>query len=225
MSDIADILGLAPKPPTHDDFGLSGEKTKPLPISAGKKVKKPKGMSREVFDLMDKDSMLPPEILTMPVSLGFKSKRVTALQGKWVWEPIVSSARKNNISEMMHWVKAEARLRDYPWTKFNVVHPKIELSDEIYEALPPDSSWTREDTTLLVRLCDEFTLNWSVIRDRIRLSNYHTIEEMKNRYFSVVRASRELGHCSVTNLNKTVESFQFDLEVQRKMDMDNSYFR
>jgi hypothetical protein len=80
MGDVADILGMAPKPTLSaaDEAAriLAGEK-KP---QVREKAKKPKGMSREVFSLLgaNVDSLLPAMQSNKP-NAGFKNKRTSAL--------------------------------------------------------------------------------------------------------------------------------------------------
>lgn len=202
MGDAADMLGLSPKKgdPISAQLG-AGEAA--LNILAGQpkavqkvKVKKPKGMSREVFDLMrNEDGVITASAAAaLPTqsgaALGFKSKRTTALHGKWVWEPIHSSARSDQTLKIFHWTKAEMRHADYPWTKFNVPIKKLTYTDEIYQSLLVNADWTRRDTDLLMEAVGEYDTRWQVVSDRISgcMSVYHTLQDMKERYFSIVTA-------------------------------------
>ena len=85
MGDVADILGLNEKSNSSADIAAKFFAEKPKAVGKGKK---PKGMSREVFDLIgrDKDALVPSMQSNATLSAGaFKSKRASALKGKWVW--------------------------------------------------------------------------------------------------------------------------------------------
>lgn len=99
MSDVANILGVAQAVPTTaaDEavLILSGKTAAASAASAAKsKGRKPKGMSRELFSLMGQDGLAPAvQTNKAPVVSGFKTKRVSAFQGKWLWAPFSNSAR------------------------------------------------------------------------------------------------------------------------------------
>ncbi|KAJ1436881.1 hypothetical protein B484DRAFT_428465, partial [Ochromonadaceae sp. CCMP2298] len=180
MSDVADMLGLAkgPAPATASEEAVKimGD-IKPKPTG---KFKKPKGMSREVFDLLGKDGLLSSiqGNLTAP---NFKNKRANALKGKWVWAPIASTARTHNASCFMHWSKADSH-GDHPYAKFNVRLEGFEYSQEEYTAHLGDAEWTREETDKLVEAAHRYDLRWAVVADRV---GGRAVEELQARYFSV----------------------------------------
>lgn len=99
MSDVANILGVAQAAPTTaaDETAriLSGKTTASVSASVAKgKGRKPKGMSRELFSLMGQDGIAPSvQSNKSPLISGFKTKRVSAFQGKWLWAPFSNSAR------------------------------------------------------------------------------------------------------------------------------------
>jgi hypothetical protein len=218
MGDVQDMLGVSPK---KDPSAIpAGEAV--LNILAGQskvvlkaKRKKPKGMSREVFDLMRNEDgdIAAASAAGEPkggangggggatgkggaaqqaaANLGFKNKRTTAFQNKWSWERIHSSSRKDKSIKIYHWVKKEMRLNDYPWTKFDVKAKRLSLSsfsDEEYKRLLLLESplWTRRDTEALLAAAEEYNVRWQVIGDRIVLEKYHSIGDMQARYDYVV---------------------------------------
>ena len=90
MGDIAQILGVGAKPTLSLGETAQAILAGPTPINQDKKKKKkPKGMSREVYDLMGPDGLIPA-IQTSKQSinsmtLGMKNKRITSTKGKWIW--------------------------------------------------------------------------------------------------------------------------------------------
>lgn len=78
MSDVADMLGLSK---TQSVMKVSG--TDPMNSLNDKKEarqkKKPKGMKREVFDLLGPDGLVPASQVPTATA-GFKSKRNTNLK-------------------------------------------------------------------------------------------------------------------------------------------------
>jgi DNA methyltransferase 1-associated protein 1 len=220
MSDIADMLGIANKAPSgnvasEEAMKIMGEKAKIV-----KGGKKPKGMSREVFDLLGKDGLVPA-IQGNVVAPNFKSKRVNALKGKWVWTPITSSARQNNQPAFFHWIKADQTYVDYPYASFNVKFDAFQYTDEEYEKyLSSDLSWSRADTDELIQVCHRFDMRWPVISDRIELSTPRAVEDMQERYYSVraaVQAKRmELVTAPQAHSGGALTSSGFNVEQERK---------
>jgi len=130
MGDAADMLGIAGKGPKVLSAAEEAAKLmlgKPkLSSSLDKKGKKPKGMKREVFDLIGRTSATTAVQAAPPLkSAGFKSKRVLGTEGKWTWAAIESSARNDGFKSMHHWVRADKFYSDYPYAQFNVKLDKI----------------------------------------------------------------------------------------------------
>lgn len=97
MGDAADILGVQkPKANTSNDpFNIMTGADKSAASLKSDKKKKPKGMSRELFNLMGKDGIAPSiQTNTDTKNAGFKNKRQSHTQGKWVWTEYHSSARR-----------------------------------------------------------------------------------------------------------------------------------
>ena len=118
MGDVADILGMVkPKDSTAAEVA-SQIMTDAKPKATSQKRKKPKGMAREVYDLLGPDGIVP-SMETNKVSTGFKNKRASALRGRWVWAPFTSSARSDQ-QPFYHWAKADVQFNDYNYVKFNV---------------------------------------------------------------------------------------------------------
>lgn len=198
---------------SEEALKIMGDKSKSM-----KPTKKPKGMSREVFDLLGKDGLIPSIQGNVAVP-NFKNKRVNAMKGKWVWTPITSSARQHNEPVFFHWIKAEQTHVDYPYATFNAKFDTFEYNDEEYDAyLTKDTTWSRADTDELVSVCSRFDMRWAVIADRIELSITRSVEEMQSRYYtvrSIVKAKREQQAANKPFELETVAS-GYNIEQERK---------
>eukprot|EP01031_Cornospumella_fuschlensis_P039718 gene39718-48359_t len=132
MSDVADMLGIS-KPTSKnpiDNILNPQVNERAAAIKAAKK--KPKGMKREVFDLLGPDGLVPVA-QPAPLSSGFKSKRQSGLKGKWNFAAIVNSARSDGLTALHHWVKADMSFTDYPYAKFNTHIDSVQYTDAEYE--------------------------------------------------------------------------------------------
>jgi hypothetical protein len=85
MGDAADILGVQKARPSSD----------PLSLLTGDKDRDKDRDKEKVFNLMGKDGIAPAIQTNADVkSAGFKNKRQSSTQGKWVWTEYQSSARR-----------------------------------------------------------------------------------------------------------------------------------
>lgn len=106
----------------------------------------------------------------------------------WQWLPFTNSARKDNL-QLYHWVRVVNGVPptgDYPFAKYNKSVDVVKYTDEEYEKHLTDPKWTKEETDLLFDLCQRFDLRFLVIADRF--PSPRTVEELKDRYYSVSRA-------------------------------------
>jgi hypothetical protein len=217
MSDVADMLGLSAK---SSSANLASEEAMKIMGDKAVKVKgakKPKGMSREVYDLLGKDG-ITPAVQGNVIAPNFKNKRANALKGKWIWTSITNSARANNQPVFFHWIKAEQSYVDYPYASFNVKIDAFNYTDEEYEKfLGEDTTWSKADTDELVRICHEYDLRWPIIGDRVELSITRAVEELQDRYYFVraVLQAKRLEQTTATAV-PTVVSTGFDLQQERK---------
>jgi hypothetical protein len=221
MSDVADILGIQSKPvatAADEAARIMADKSK---NKLSKSAKKPKGMKREVYDLLGEDGLLPA--VQTSSTPAFKNKRQVTY-GKWIWAPIESSARNDNPNPIFfHWVKADMHYSDYPYAKYNVHGEKLSYSEEEYNTLLKDPTWTREDTDQLLDTCSVFGLKWSIVYDRLQLGNPRPVEEVMARYYSIANA---LANAHNKNLERPPpiqalsitekKSAVFDLERESK---------
>jgi hypothetical protein len=218
MSDVADILGFAKKEvlSTSDEaLRIFSEKGK---IVNGKGIKKPKGMSREVFDLVGSETLVPA-MQPNNIGSGFKNKRSTAMKGKWIWDVIKSSAREDQSLELYHWVKADMHYADYPYAKFNTKLDPLVFSLEEYEQYGLSSpEWSYDDTVTVVNVSIRYDLRWPVVYDRLALSVPKKMEEIQSRYFNVTYTLLQARNESENPINKP--SFNMELEMNRRQQQD-----
>ncbi|KAI3449366.1 hypothetical protein Pfo_006031 [Paulownia fortunei] len=174
--DAKDILGL-PK----NALPIQEKKSKPPKESQ----RKPDGISREVYALTGGLAPLMPAIDVNQLKRKAQSdnEKIT-----WQWLPFTNSARKDNL-QLYHWVRVVNGIPptgDYSFAKYNKSVDVIKYTDEEYEKYLTDPAWTKEETDQLFDLCERFDLRFVVVADRFPSSK--TVEELKDRYYSVSRA-------------------------------------
>lgn len=228
MGDVADMLGLAPQKsgPTNTTEEalkfLQDDKTRGASAPPPKQLKKPKGMKREVFDLLGKDGIIPAVHSSASVSNSFMTKRNIAGKGKWLFEAIDSSARTDNQKIFFHWVKAEMNYSDYPYAKFNVKLEKVKFSDEEYHQYLEDEQWSQEDTWSLLEACHQYDLRWPVIFDRLSLTVHKTPEEVQNRFYAVQNKLHSVREFSP---DRKLHDFDVEKETKRRLQQNLIYKR
>jgi len=191
MGDVAQILGVEQKAALSQGETAAAILAGSSAPAPARKMKKPKGMSREVFDLMGPDGLVPAIETSKTKSSGFKDKRISATKGKWIWAPFKSSARSDDqVSH--HWQKADVQYHDYPWARFNVKLDALRplYSDEEYANLLTTNNWTRSETDHLMFIAYKYDLRWPVIADRYTLLPPRCTEDLQNRYLTVVTKVR-----------------------------------
>lgn len=227
MGDVADILGFkAPKENTAAEMASQIMSNVPLaPKMTGNiKRKKPKGMAREVFDLLGNDAFVPAMETNKPTQ-GFKNKRSSALRGKWIWAPFKSSARADQ-AEFYHWAKADVQYTDYPYAKFNVkVDAPAMYTDEEYEALLKSDSWTRSDTDNLLFLAHKYDLRWPVVVDRQTLEPPRLCEEMQARYYNVMHKLRAYRSGQIPSQDQSMQGVDLQFEKVRRQQAEYMFRR
>ncbi|KAJ7977696.1 SWR1-complex protein 4/DNA methyltransferase 1-associated protein [Quillaja saponaria] len=175
--DAKDILGL---PKTSLPNITQEKKSRPQKDSQ----RKPDGISREVYALTGGLAPRMPAIETSQL----KKRPPSDEKITWQWLPFTSSARKDNL-QLYHWVRVVNGVPptgDYSFAKYNKSVDIIKYTDEEYDKHLTDPAWTKEETDQLFVLCERFDLCFIVIADRFPSSR--TVEELKDRYYSVSRA-------------------------------------
>ncbi|XP_009118835.1 SWR1-complex protein 4 isoform X1 [Brassica rapa] len=232
-TDAKDILGL-PKTP--------------LPLSHEKKARpqkeshrKPDGISREVYALTGGVAPLMPSIDVTHLKRPPPPDEKVA----WQWLPIKSSARKDDL-QLYHWVisslpicceslsisfflmpfllSSQVRVvngvpptADYSFAKYNKSVDISKYTDDEYENHLTDPVWTKEETDQLFELCERFDLRFTLIADRFPLSR--TLEELKDRYYTVTRAllrARAQSPADLANHPLMKEPYDMTRDRERK---------
>jgi len=225
MGDVAEILGLQSKPTSVYDETIKLLNEKPKGLNAGPKLnKKPKGMSREVFSLIGADSLVPTMQGNKP-NVAFKSKRLNAIKGKWIWNSFTNSSR-NDEMKLHHWVKADIQYNDYPYCKFNIKQQLITYTDEEYELLLVSNQWTKEETAHLLHLVSIYGPRWPIITDRYDLQPYKSSEDLQDRYYNIItrlRQHRSNNNSSDINNYDHNTAFNYEHEKRRRYQLEISY--
>ncbi|KAL1189285.1 SWR1-complex protein 4 [Cardamine amara subsp. amara] len=206
-TDAKDILGL-PKTP----LSLTQEK-RPRPQKESHR--KPDGISREVYALTGGVAPLMPSIDVTHL------KRRPPPQEKvtWQWLAFTNSARKDDF-QLYHWARVVNDVPptgDYSFAKYNKSVDILKYTDDEYENLLTDPVWTKEETDQLFELCEKFDLRFVVIADRFPVSR--TVEELKDRYYSVNRAllrARAQSPADVANHPLMKEPYDITRDRERK---------
>ena len=61
-----------------------------------------------------------------------------------------------------------------------------------------DATWSREENDHLIHLCHRFDLRFVVISDRYDVQYIRSIEELKDRYYSVAKKLLQVSDVSLT---------------------------
>ncbi|OWM67426.1 SWR1-complex protein 4 isoform X2 [Punica granatum] len=205
--DAKDILGL---PKTQ--FPIPQEKKSRPPKEP---QRKPDGISREVYALTGGIAPLMPSIEVSQL----KKRPPSDEKITWQWLPFTNSARKDDL-QLFHWVRVVNGVPptgDYAFAKYNKKVNIVKYTDEEYEKYLSDPAWTKEETDQLFELCEQFDLRFVVIADRFPSSR--TVEELKDRYYSVSRAillARAPSPADVAGHPVVKEPYNMSQEIERK---------
>mmetsp|Transcript_46977 Transcript_46977/g.77749 ORF Transcript_46977/g.77749 Transcript_46977/m.77749 type:complete len:418 (-) Transcript_46977:283-1536(-) len=221
MSDFKDILGL----PRQN----SGEST-PAPRPSKQTIKKPAGMSREVFALLHQDASSTgvPLVPTPAPEDTFKEKQSRIIG--WESKQFTNSARTDDL-RLRHWVKNNDKSNSYTFARFNKKIKVLSYTDAEYELHLAQPNWSKEDTDQLFELCRSFDLRWPVIHDRFLEGR--TLDQLKERYYDVCRLllSARLAIAepsAATELSQhPLSRFRFDArhERERRAEFERLYSR
>lgn len=184
MSDARDILGIEPP---------SGSKPKKTRRLHDGSFKKPGGMHRELYALLQSDYSRDPPVLT-PTDTGCykqpKAKIGRSRVRPWARMPFTNSARSDDL-KLYHWRRKADEGKDYPFAEFGKAKHDLSYSDEEYELYLRDEAgnWSRDETDYLFELSRRFDQRFVVISDRYDIEKYpnRIMEDLKARYYDVVR--------------------------------------
>ncbi|KAJ7638929.1 hypothetical protein FB45DRAFT_739854 [Roridomyces roridus] len=184
-------------------------------------VRKPEGISRELFSLIGPSSttlvaqLAKPRLKQKP-NLGQGSKI------KWEWRAFKNGARTDSL-QLHHWTKASADPNEeYQFAKYNVQPVAYTYSQDEYTRFLEDEEWTKEETDYLMNIVREYDTRWYVILDRYDFPSpkERTMEDIKDRYCAVcrklIRNRPWAGDDASKNLLMASFNFDKDREVMRK---------
>eukprot|EP01041_Mallomonas_annulata_P010328 gene10328-21553_t len=223
MGDVAEILGIGGKSAltgAEEATRLLADKPK---SGKSSKKSKPKGMNRELFSLMGVDGIAPAVVTNKGGGPAFKTKRLSALQGKWIWAPFRNSARSDD-QIFYHWVKADMQQMDYSYAKFNIKIDRITYTEQEYEKCLHDSLWTRSETDHLMHICHKYDLRWPVIVDRYDAIPSRTVEDLQARYYGIISRLKTFRLGIADSSKKNEPHTLFDLEYERVRRMQQELF-
>lgn len=198
-------------------------------------------MSRELANLTrNNPHFTPTHILAMSHRHPLANKerrRVVARESvqQWVWTPFKNSARTDR-ARFYHWEKTDENgvvdpRKDYKFARLNKKIICFVYTDAEYEEYLNflSSDWTKEQTDELFALCRQFDLRWPVIADRLSFDK--SIEQIKDRYYSVARALIEV-RANTDELKKKAKThpimtnaYDYDHEVKRKQQLERMFAR
>lgn len=164
-------------------------------------------MKREILKLIGGIPMVVP---TGSKALG-KNDKVQS----WAWSNFHNPARTDGL-KLSHWQRVEDVDKDYEYAQFNKKINLVEFSIEDYNQYIKDLDqfWTLEETLYFWDLCRNFDLRFVVIHDRYDPKYNRTIEDLKNRYYTVSRrvleARRQFDHPYLKS------GYSYDQEMKRR---------
>lgn len=136
---------------------------------------------------------------------------------QWIWSQFNNPGREDKF-KLYHWQRKEDVNKDYEFTRFNKKIELIEFSIEEYNSLikPNDDNWTYKETKYLWELLARFDLRFPVVYDRYDDKEYQsrTIEELKDRYYSICR--KILEHRKIYDHPILKSGYNFEQENKRR---------
>ncbi|KAL4482206.1 hypothetical protein ABPG72_017987 [Tetrahymena utriculariae] len=130
---------------------------------------------------------------------------------QWSYSPIVQKSQQ--ISSILHWVPVTDKDKLFSCEKFNIKIDLVDFNEEQYnEYLKElDPSWDYEETKYLWDLCQRFDLRFIIIADRYDEKKCRSIEDIKQRFYSVTRRLLEIRN----QQNHALYNYKYDPEYER----------
>ncbi|KAF9453035.1 hypothetical protein P691DRAFT_659353 [Macrolepiota fuliginosa MF-IS2] len=178
-------------------------------------VKKPEGISRELYSLIGPSAPTLTAQLSKP-RLKQKPNLGIGTRTKWERRSFTNNARTDSL-ELRHWIKANSDPNaEYSFAKYNVQPPNYTYSQDEYMRFLEDKDWTKEETDYLFNLVRDFDSRWYIIHDRYEYPGgpSRSLEDLKDRYYSVCRKLVRNRPWAGDEASKAMilSSFQFDKE-------------
>ncbi|XP_074593338.1 DNA methyltransferase 1 associated protein 1 isoform X2 [Brevipalpus obovatus] len=196
--------------------------------------RKPEGMSRELFALLAGDNKDSAPLISSDFSptgnLTGGYKQVKAKLGlkkvrKWKWMPFQNPGRTDGFM-LNHWRRVGEEGREYQFARFATKVAIPAYNDVEYQQLLNIDNWTKGETDHLFSLCRRFDLRFIVIQDRWDKINFpipRTVEDLKERYYSVVNILTEAR--TIPGQELKIKYFDADHERRRKEQLTKLYDR
>jgi len=185
MSDARDILGL--------DSSSSQKPTKKTRKISDTSFKKPGGMHRELYALLQSDYSRDPPMLQPTDTTCYKQPKAKIGRSRvrpWAWMAFTNPARSDGL-KLCHWRRKADEGKEYPFAQFGKMKHDVIYSDEEYEMYLKDETgnWSQEETNYLFELSRQFDQRFVVMTDRYDNDKYpnRVMEDIKLRYYDVVR--------------------------------------
>lgn len=140
--DARDILGIDPS---------AAGAAAPRPRASKPQIKKPEGMSREVFALLVQDAREGrTQIPVVPTAAdNFKEKRHRVIG--WEWREFTNAGRSDGLT-LHHWSKMSDKSTVYHFAKFNKKVKVLDWSADEYQKHLTHPSWDEQETSALFDL-------------------------------------------------------------------------
>lgn len=123
-----------------------------------------------------------------------------------MWREFNNPARDDGL-KLKHWVRVapagqervttptEDEEGNYAFAKFNKAVDMVEYVDEEYESINVGDigrGWTKEETDYLFQMLKRFDLRFVVVQDRWNYGTERSVEDLKERYYTVAKAVLQL---------------------------------
>ena len=184
-------------------------------------MKKPVGMSREVFALLKKDGPAGESLTLAPTTAAdgmLKEKRARMVG--WEWKEFNNSARSDGL-RLSHWGKNNDKSTDYTFARFNKTVRVLSYTDDEYTKHLTHPGWEKSESDELFDLCRRFDLRWPVIHDRFAGAKPDTprpMEQLKERYYEMCKmllnARAEQGEAEAAG--HPLVKFKFDPRQEKE---------
>ncbi|GAU94064.1 hypothetical protein RvY_05905 [Ramazzottius varieornatus] len=143
-----------------------------------KKTPKPKGMSRELFNIMAIDGDLPEQFSTIPSTAPSSDSWKKTINRdkkrrarKWLMTHFSPSNRPGALKYLAHWCKAEDADKEYPFAKLEAHTfteplrlPSFTSSEFQHLPVDPNEPWSEDATRHLFDLVSQFDLRFEILQ-------------------------------------------------------------
>ncbi|CAD5210881.1 unnamed protein product [Bursaphelenchus xylophilus] len=215
--DVKDIVGLA-----KDDIA----KSKSIRLNRPP-MKRPTGMSREVFNLIahgPNEENLFTAIPTKKLEDKHQMKKMILFRKvrKWKWKEFENEGRADGF-KLSHWEREDRNPAEpYIFARMNKRLNLPRFSQEEYERHFQAEKWTHESTEYLFDLCERFDLRWAIISSRFEREKYgdFSMEDLKERFYRIYNILKR-DRC----LEGPIYSFDAENERKRKQQLEMLWSR